>query len=535
MKPWGGIRFNSGSSGNIQNCFIEDTQYGISVYGASSFSITGTEVTLGNSGVYINGMSSQALIENCVLRSNGFYGVSIASSKVKIKNCQIYNNNLAGISCAYGSDIDLIGNNIYSNGTGIRSYSNNVVELYGNVIKNNSSYGIYSSFSDIVRIGKVYGWWGYNTIRNNGSNEIHTDQYYPAIEISGASIHDTSPWEIYNYPGNPAINAQSVYWGSDGPQVSGNVNLMANIYWSLPAWDGQTRTAGSPIGKIAAPPVAGEIEWYWDPNTSDYEKVKIGKEIISSQPESPEATEALWHLYSIIRPDFRENILGEKEKFFDYLEDVYNKYSNSEVSKLAIQYMTAWKMLERDYVSAIQIADEALKLFKGEDRNWALVDLINANILLGHVSDAKNTLRELRTSYKDDNELFTYLESDIKDMESQIAEGLFKPAEYANSNTKLSAIPDFIGHSQNYPNPFNPTTSIQYQIPPSLNNSEKEIFISLKVYDILGKEVATLVNEMKKPGIYTVTFDASELTSGIYIYQLRTNNFVSAKKMLLLK
>jgi len=85
-----------------------------------------------------------------------------------------------------------------------------------------------------------------------------------------------------------------------------------------------------------------------------------------------------------------------------------------------------------------------------------------------------------------------------------------------------------------YPNPFNPTTSIQYQIL-SQNNSEKETFISLKVYDILGREVTTLVNEMKKPGIYTVNFNASDLASGIYIYRLQSDNFVSSKKMLLLK
>lgn len=81
---------------------------------------------------------------------------------------------------------------------------------------------------------------------------------------------------------------------------------------------------------------------------------------------------------------------------------------------------------------------------------------------------------------------------------------------------------------QNFPNPFNPTTTIDYQIP-------KNGFVTLKLYDILGKEIATLVNEQKNQGRYTVNFDASKLSSGVYIYQIRANDFVNSKKMMLVK
>ena len=81
---------------------------------------------------------------------------------------------------------------------------------------------------------------------------------------------------------------------------------------------------------------------------------------------------------------------------------------------------------------------------------------------------------------------------------------------------------------QNYPNPFNPATTITYQLPKSGS-------VTLKIYDMLGKEVMTLVNEQKEMGRYTVQFDASSLASGMYVYQLRANDFVSTKKMLLLK
>jgi hypothetical protein len=88
--------------------------------------------------------------------------------------------------------------------------------------------------------------------------------------------------------------------------------------------------------------------------------------------------------------------------------------------------------------------------------------------------------------------------------------------------------PTIFALEQNYPNPFNPNTAIKYQIP-------KAGLATLKVYDILGKQVATLINENKNAGYYEVSFDASQMASGIYIYQLKVNDFVSNKKMILLK
>lgn len=81
---------------------------------------------------------------------------------------------------------------------------------------------------------------------------------------------------------------------------------------------------------------------------------------------------------------------------------------------------------------------------------------------------------------------------------------------------------------QNYPNPFNPSTTITYQLPKNGN-------VTLKIFDILGNEVKTLVNEQKEMGRYTVQFDASSLASGMYVYRLRVNDYISTKKMLLLK
>jgi hypothetical protein len=81
---------------------------------------------------------------------------------------------------------------------------------------------------------------------------------------------------------------------------------------------------------------------------------------------------------------------------------------------------------------------------------------------------------------------------------------------------------------QNYPNPFNPSTSIQYTI-------GSRQFVQLKVYDVLGNEVATLVDDYKPAGSYEIDFNASQLSSGLYMYKLKAGEFISTKKMILIK
>ena len=92
----------------------------------------------------------------------------------------------------------------------------------------------------------------------------------------------------------------------------------------------------------------------------------------------------------------------------------------------------------------------------------------------------------------------------------------------------LSLIPDNYSLKQNYPNPFNPITTIKYQIP-ELN------FVTIKVFDVLGSEIATLVNEEEPIGSYQIEFDATILSSGVYFYRIQAGSFVETKKMVLMK
>ena len=108
---------------------------------------------------------------------------------------------------------------------------------------------------------------------------------------------------------------------------------------------------------------------------------------------------------------------------------------------------------------------------------------------------------------------------------------LFSIVIHFNKLTKINEaviIPEENKLYDNYPNPFNPTTQIKYSL-------KENGIVTLKVYDVLGNEVAALVNEEKQAGLYTVSFNAGNLASGIYFYSISANGFHQTKKMLLIK
>ncbi len=89
--------------------------------------------------------------------------------------------------------------------------------------------------------------------------------------------------------------------------------------------------------------------------------------------------------------------------------------------------------------------------------------------------------------------------------------------------------------SQNYPNPFNPSTTIKYSIPNVERLAKSFSNVTLRIYDILGREVVTLVNKQQKPGYYEVNWNAANNSSGVYFYKITAGKFVDTKKMILLR
>ncbi len=111
---------------------------------------------------------------------------------------------------------------------------------------------------------------------------------------------------------------------------------------------------------------------------------------------------------------------------------------------------------------------------------------------------------------------------------SQFQEVTFHVRRTTTAVTPISSTVKSFELKQNYPNPFNPTTNINFSIPKGQN-------VSLKVYDMMGREVANLVNEFLKAGEYRADFSGANLSSGVYYYALKTDEFTSTKSMVLVK
>ncbi len=106
---------------------------------------------------------------------------------------------------------------------------------------------------------------------------------------------------------------------------------------------------------------------------------------------------------------------------------------------------------------------------------------------------------------------------------------------YSNALEVNFSLPQTFSLEQNYPNPFNPSTTIKFSIPDVISTEGRNLNITLKAYDVIGNEIATLVNENKPAGNYEVSFDATNLSSGTYFYKLQAGSFVETKKMILMK
>jgi hypothetical protein len=189
----------------------------------------------------------------------------------------------------------------------------------------------------------------------------------------------------------------------------------------------------------------------------------------------------------------------------DYLYDmVMDSSSNIYVTGGTVELNGGWNCITIMYDS--NGVQQALKKFNGngnsEDEGFALaLDNWNNILVTGRTSDSVNSFDYLTIKYGPNL-------VEIKELSSKV------PAEYILY--------------QNYPNPFNPSTTFRYSIP-----TQSKVVI--KVYDILGNEIATLMDEEKSVGTYELTWKAQNFSSGIYFYQLKAGEFVNTKKMILLK
>ncbi|HEX7356267.1 MAG TPA: T9SS type A sorting domain-containing protein, partial [Ignavibacteriaceae bacterium] len=250
--------------------------------------------------------------------------------------------------------------------------------------------------------------------------------------------------------------------------------------------------------------------------SGDLEGAKIiYQQIVAGPYTSEEKLFAYKKLYEI------GEILKEDAAYFSALQNAFNSILSVETDTLLIKTYKQSSILcdvsKKEYLTAISKFDNIIQQNpNSEEASYAEIDIITTALNLDTTNSQLGKMGNGKYLVKGTSDYLTKL-NDI--LQSKFG---------VNSEGKEQIIPKEYSLHQNYPNPFNPTTTIKFDIP-------KDGLVQLEVFDILGRRISTIFNEYKSAGSYEHQFDASSFASGVYVYKLQAGDFVSSKKMILLK
>ncbi|MDR3625538.1 MAG: right-handed parallel beta-helix repeat-containing protein [Ignavibacteriaceae bacterium] len=523
----------------------------------------------------------------------------INANNVSIQNCSITNSSMHGITFSGSTNSNVLNNTISNSNTahGIYIQNGSNVTCTGNVIKrtnsNHNGVGIYfgGGGTGIATQNDISGFsWGICAIWGSSPTSQHAtgvsrnnritncivgiDTYYNSYPIFGIpSANDVYGGNsIYNNTSNVSVgisypnNSSSLYachnwWGSNPPNTSlfsvGSGSYFYYLgYASSDPWAGVPLPSISQITNVVAVSnneVSKSVSTgnnsgntivtfedsngqsgntkvtIYTPEISDslipginFRTLKENAEaknfFISYLKKHPDNQAAYVYLYSTADSNTTPDLIN-------YFRSLPNQSSKAQKLLLSYLYMKQNKTDSAKIVNNNIIVDNP-------NTPLAVKAMLNNFYIELYNNNDKNSAADILNQIKNQSDLSTDIEISMADNALNLYGTLL--AKKSNILVKKQAInddesaPEPFGLSNNYPNPFNPTTVIEYQLP-------KDGFVTLKVYDILGREVKTLVNGFRTKGKYTTIFDGSNLASGIYFYQLRANGFSSIKKMILTK
>ncbi len=236
--------------------------------------------------------------------------------------------------------------------------------------------------------------------------------------------------------------------------------------------------------------------------------------VIQNYGNTKESLQAYNRLYTIA------NLTNNSPAEFDQMKDFYLQQAANQTDSLMIGSLTHLGNL------CLVSAEEYLPAINNFDENAQQNP--NSDIALYRQIDALTTALMLpQDSTLNKGVLGKYSVNNLSDYTSKLSE-LLKTRGKSGLESEKELLPTEYTLYQNYPNPFNPITTIKYDLP---NTTD----VSLIIYDILGRKVKELINTKQQAGKYEIKFDASNIASGVYIYQLIADKFISSKKMILLK
>jgi len=381
------------------------------------------------------------------------------------------------------------------------------VNANGNIIRGN----FVGSETDSLIAWGIQSQYTQNTIieNNNVQNVRYLNNYFSIGINSYVSNGDV----IRNNVVHNIYTSGGIYGGigimlSGDPGVIGNNNLVYNnmVY--------DIRSSSSQSGSI----VAGIQVWYQNNPKIYYNSVNLSG---SGNGANPDGSAALYISSEVTNLDAKNNILVNTRDESPYYASVIFDYSASNLTSDYNDLYANNYLVRIGNTNYNTLADwQAM----GKDLN-SVTEMSNFISPYLHIAENEETLLESRGIP------IAAIDVDFDGQTRHAATPDIGADEFNGIVVGVEdeeTLPTEYALEQNYPNPFNPSTTFRYSIP-----TQSKVLI--KVYDVLGNEIATLINEEKSVGTYELTWNAEQLPSGVYFYQLKAGEFSSTKKMLLIK
>ena len=533
-SSWGTITFSgSGASGSTLK--YANVKYGTEVAATNTSNIT---IQYCNIDTTYNGIrfnNSSGSILNSIITSNSI-GHGIVMENVSTTTC---NDNVitkthvdrrgVGIYFGGGSGGSAVGNDIYHWDWGIcaiwssspTSYSSSIIEKNNRIRNCNTGFMVYRLSQPTFGIPAPSDYWNFNSLSGNSYNaKVGTS--YPDYESR--------------------LIAGNNWWGSNPPntslfQVGSLSQFVYDSYLFSDPWSGFAKAVADNNGS------SGNEAEISQGSSEDINLILYGNELrlqnkyneaknyfTSYITEHPDNQAAYVELYNCYNKETANEIIT----FFKALPE---KASKDHKLLLSYLYLKEGDFREAKEVNNSIIAEnQNTELATRAKLNNVYIALYNEDNVSEAITTFNEVLKNIELSNPTElslvyNAIETYGKTYGKETNGLSALPYFESSEEEigkQGGINELEIPNIYALDQNYPNPFNPNTTIKYQLP-------RDGFVTLRVYDILGNEVISLVSEQKAAGKYEVNFDASQLASGIYIYKIQAGGFVSSKKMVLLK
>ena len=580
-STWDGIYFEDNANDTIRFCTIENALSGVNIYDRND----------------VSGETPGTEISNCTFRNStgnpltsGIYALN--SNNILISN-NTFESPYADIGFSNGILLEYCpsGNiNIIENDIDYSTYGITVIQSSPYIARNtitgrtNSNYGIYLDNSG--------GTIKYNTVNNFNSSLVanYSSPYVFRNSFANASERNVE-LRTYSVPiMKPIVSESNLYWLGGNNTITGTPSTSGIAFYeeSYPETDegyniDDVNGADYMIGDV---PTVLDRTLYatlnnWgdeipDPNlfnvqdgTVDYEPTYDG--ITPIQFNDYELYDIGFGLYdTVYTKDLGDSPGGSTLFMQAYNKEMQHEYINaiSLYKQVIINYRKSYfavasvarilyciekakgnigqYLIHQNYLSQIRNNPNIPFVIKELAEDYIIKCKVKRGLLDEAISDYQSMYQQNQNNSKGfhaliNKEIILSMKRDTSDNPVVTSTydnivhhkyNLFALLSGNNQNhlktETITTTPKDYKLSQNYPNPFNPVTSIQYELP-------NDVFVIIKIYDVLGKEVAVLVNGFNKAGRYIVSFNGSRLSSGIYFYKIEAGSFSDVKRMVLIK